>query len=146
MPIPGFADGGCLPPGIHECTLAEVAERFGRFERSSVRQTLTEKLVVFAGEARASNVVVWLGIDGSYITAKHEPNDIDLVLVLSASHNYAADLQPHVYNVVSRRRVRKRYDFDIFAAPENSPALDEHLAFFQQTRDRKPKGLLKVVL
>lgn len=144
--IPTFDDAGVLPAGIHDCTLEEVVERFGRFGRTGVRHGLTAKLQTFVAEAHATNVVVWLGIDGSYITTKQEPNDIDMVLALNADHDFASPIQPSIYNVVSRRRVKKRYDFDILAAPENSTALQDHLEFFQRTRDGKPKGLLRVAL
>jgi len=33
-------------------------------------------------------------VDGSFVTAKPEPVDLDLVLVVSANHDFSADFQP----------------------------------------------------
>jgi hypothetical protein len=146
MTIPDFEFDGTLPVGIHVCTLEEVASRYGHFGRTDVRLKLTERLRAYVEEARRTRVVVWLGIDGSYITREPEPGDIDLVVALRADHDFAAEIPPFTYNVVSRRRVKKLYDFDILAAPEGSAVLATHLEFFQTTRGGKPKGLLKVTL
>jgi hypothetical protein len=34
--IPPFDDSGCLPPGIHPASLAEIEDRFGR--QSEIRR------------------------------------------------------------------------------------------------------------
>jgi len=49
---------------------------------------------------------------------------------------------------VSKKRVQKRFGFDIVAVREGTSEFDEAIAFFQQVR-REPtlrKGLLKVPL
>ena len=66
------------------------------------------KFVEFVREARACGLVVAVLVDGSFVTAKPDPNDIDCVVVVSATHDYAADLRPDEYNVLSKRRVRQR--------------------------------------
>jgi hypothetical protein len=33
-------------------------------------------------------------IDGSFVTAKPDPNDIDIVLVVAADYNFSKDLAP----------------------------------------------------
>jgi len=90
----------------------------------------------------------WLIIDGSFVTAKPDPNDIDLILVLAPLHDLRADLLPAQYNLVSRKSVRRRYGFDIIAVRENTPEYDEALAFFQQVRGQRAlrKGLLRLAL
>jgi uncharacterized protein (DUF1800 family) len=70
-----------------------------------------------------------------------------LVLILHTNHDLNATLRPFEYNVLSRRRVLKRYAFDVLVARENSPELLEYVEFFQQIRgetDRR-KGILKVL-
>lgn len=42
-------------------------------------------------------------MDGSFVTAKSEPNDIDLVLVLAADHDFSADLPPVHYNLLDQK-------------------------------------------
>jgi len=40
MPIPDLNEDGLLPEGIHEASLEEVRERFGRFQRTDRRPDL----------------------------------------------------------------------------------------------------------
>ena len=147
MAIPNLDLDGFLPEGVHECSLVELEERFGRFQRSDRRSALFAKFVEYLGEVRASGLATFVIVDGSFVTAKPEPNDIDLVLVLSAAHDLTAELRPFEYNALSRRMVRKRYGFDLLSARAGSQELDEYIEFFQQVRgdpDRR-KGLLKVL-
>lgn len=147
MAIPELDDDGFLPEGVHECSLDELQQRFGGTQRLDQRSVLFDKLGQYLQELRSTGTVVGLVVDGSFITNKLEPNDIDLVLILPADHDFAADLRPFEYNVLSRRRVFKRYGFDVLVARENSPELVEYVAFFQQIRgetDRR-KGILKVL-
>jgi hypothetical protein len=97
-------------------------------------------------EVRAVNFIRAVIVDGSFVTAATEPNDVDLILLLSPDHDFAADLRPFEYNVLSRRQVRKRHSLDALVAPEGSAAASRFLALFQGVRDRPgaTKGLLRV--
>ena len=120
MPIPELNTHGLLPPGVHDCTVGEITERFGVFQGGEQRPRLMEKLIAFAAEARASGIVRALLVDGSFVTAKSVPNDMDLIVIVAGTHDFSADLRPLEYNVVSKRRVRQRYGFDILVARANS--------------------------
>jgi hypothetical protein len=74
-----FNDDGYLPPGIHSATLEEIAARFG--QESELRHVQMESLrwlVDLARRAGAQRVVV----NGSFVTDKLEPNDVDCVLLI----------------------------------------------------------------
>jgi hypothetical protein len=118
MPIPPLDPDGLLPVGVHDCTLAEIKQCFGAFQRSDRRPQLFGKLESFLGEARNSGLIVSVIVDGSFVTAKSEPNDVDLILILAASHEFAGELNPVAYNVLSKQRVRRRYGFDLLVARE----------------------------
>ena len=145
---------GVLPEGIHSCTVDEVEQTFGRFSHSDRRPRLTESLRSYIQAARTAGIAVGVLIDGSYITGKAEPNDIDLVLVLRSDFDLAAELTPMEYNVQSKRMVRKLYKFDILTAVEGSATYDEYVGLFSQvrlddpgqSRTRKRKGLLRIEL
>src|SRR4051794_25704968 len=94
MPIPELNEAGFLPEGIHEASLEEVRERFGRFQRTDRRPDLFTKLSLFLAGVRASGLVEAVVVDGSFVTAKDEPSDIDLILVLRPDHDYGAELRP----------------------------------------------------
>ncbi len=77
--IPNFNDEGYLPLGIHRATLEEIAARFG--QESEVRQVQMESLrwlVDLAWRTGVQRIVV----NGSFVTDKLEPNDVDCVLLI----------------------------------------------------------------
>jgi hypothetical protein len=146
MPIPDFDDAGLLPRGVHDCMLDEVRRRFGVFQTTDRRPTLYNKLQVLVQEAWATGFVAEIIIDGSFVTAKPDPNDIDLILVLNAGHDFSAELRPFEYNVLSRRQVRKIYGFDLLVAMPASAVYAEYLDFFAQVRGEtsRCKGSLRL--
>jgi hypothetical protein len=148
MPIPNFDPNGLLPVGRHDCGLEEIRPRFGSFTSSDRRPTLFAKLEEFVREVRIAAFANSLLIDGSFVTAKLAPNDIDIVLVLPILHDLSADLPRVRYNLVSRKRVQKKYGFDIVAVRENTIEYEEAVEFFQRVRNEPGlrKGILRVLL
>jgi hypothetical protein len=144
MPIPEWNESGLLSEGVHEASLEEVHERFGRFQRTDRRLTLFAKLSEFLREARSTGLVVAVIVNGSFVTAKDEPSDIDLILVLRPEHDFGADPKPFEYNVLSRRRVRERFRFDVLIAREGSVEYEQYVSFFQGVKG--PSGLRKGVV
>jgi hypothetical protein len=66
-----------LPAGIYDCTLDEAGERFGSFQRGVQRRQLWDRFVQFMGEVMDCGLVDAILVDGSFVTAKAEPCDID---------------------------------------------------------------------
>jgi hypothetical protein len=66
---------GRLPPGEHTVTWEEVVDRFGWNRRR--RQLLDGLAEALALLADAGCTRVW--INGSFVTAKEEPGDFDVV-------------------------------------------------------------------
>jgi hypothetical protein len=148
MPIPDLNDHGFLPSGIHDCSLEDIGARFGTFQSTDRRSHLYRQLQVFLAEVHSTNLVVAVIVNGSFVTRKPDPGDIDLILVLSSGHDFTANLQPMAYNVLSKRRVRGRYGFDILVARENGLEYEQYLEFFQQVRGQPSdrKGVLRIPL
>ena len=146
--IPPFDEYGRLPDGIHDCTLEEAAERFGAFQHSERRPQLWARFTEFIGEAKACDLVEALLVDGSFVTANTDPSDVDLVLVVSPSHDFSADLPLAQYNLLAQQRVRRRFGFDIVVVKNGSENLEQAIAFFQQVKQRPgvKKGILRIKL
>jgi hypothetical protein len=151
MPIPDFNDEGLLPPGVYDCTLEEIVNLLGQDQwvddrlrpcRSLHGEKLREYVEKLRGMAWKSQLI----LDGSFVTNDPEPHDIDLILVLAADHDFSRDPLPAEYNVLSRKRVRSLYKFDIFVVREDSPEYRSWEAFFFQVRNRPDlsKGLLRL--
>jgi hypothetical protein len=77
--IPQLNSDGYLPAGIHSATLGEIEARFG--QGSELRRVQMESLrwlVELAWRAGVRRIVV----NGSFVTDKLEPNDVDCVLLV----------------------------------------------------------------
>ena len=139
---------GLLPQGIHNCSVSELRARFGIFQTSDRRPRLMQKLEAFLAEAKASRIVRAVIVNGSFVTSKEDPNDIDLIIVVAAEHDFRSDLKPTEYNVLSKQRVRRRFGFDLLVAREGSIEYVRWTEFFEQVRlepDRR-KGILELRL
>ena len=148
MQIPDFEANGLLPSGIYDCSLETIRSRFGTFQNTDQRPVLYRKLQEYLEEARNTKLVYSVVIDGSFVTTKSAPNDIDVILVLYKDHDFSAELRPFQSNPLSRRWVNRRYGFDVLVARDESAEYLEYLAFFEQVRNEPGfrKGLLKVRL
>ena len=80
--IPDCNADGYLPPGIHPATLEEIAARFG--QESEVRQAQMPSLRWLVNVARRAGVKR-IVVNGSFVTDKLEPNDVDCVLLIGAN-------------------------------------------------------------
>jgi hypothetical protein len=78
--LPAFNAEGDLPPGVHRATLSDVLQRFGQgtAQRRAVADRLTRIYRHAASTGRLARFVVF----GSFVTAKAEPNDVDVVLLM----------------------------------------------------------------
>ena len=83
MMLPNFDENGFLPEGVWDCSVAEFASRFAVFRRSDRRLKLFSQLEVFLEEILKTDWIQEVIIDGSFVTNKDEPNDIDLILLTS---------------------------------------------------------------
>lgn len=126
----------------------EAAERFGAFLRSDRRPQLWARFTEFMREVKACGLIDAVLVDGSFVTATSDPNDIDLVLVVSAGYDFSTDLAPMVYNLLAQHRVRRRFGFDIVVVKNGSENLAQAVAFFQRVKQRPGvmKGILRLEL
>jgi hypothetical protein len=148
MAIPSLDPDGFLPVGLHDCTFDQIALAFGSFQGSDRRPQLFARLCALVREATDVKFIRSILVDGSFATAKPDPNDIDLILVLSKAPDLAADLLPHEYTLISKRRVQKRYGFDMVAVREETVEFEEAVAFFERVRQQpgRRKGILRLSL
>lgn len=77
MPIPALQENGFLPPGLYLADLDEIRERFGR--TSERRRMLFGRLRMFVDAAQHVEALRMF-VAGSYVTAKTNPRDVDVVI------------------------------------------------------------------
>ena len=78
MPFPQLNRAGELPAGVHQATIDEVMAQFG--SGTPQRQAVTARLQRIYDLARATGKLERLILFSSYITAKPDPNDVDIIL------------------------------------------------------------------
>ncbi len=88
MKLPAFNEEGDLPPGVHRATLPDVLERFGQgsLQRCAVAARLSRLYQLTASTGRLARFVVF----GSFVTAKADPYDVDVVLLMQDAFDLAA--------------------------------------------------------
>jgi hypothetical protein len=156
MPIPPLNEHGLLAPGIHECTFSELEAMFGQNrwlqdpQSESRRETLCPnrgRLCERLADLHRVGLDVEVLVDGSFVTDKPDPNDLDLIVVLPPGHDFTCELPLREYNLLSKRRLRESgYPFDVFVVARGDSLHTEALGLFRQVRDRPDltKGLLRV--
>ncbi len=80
MPIPAFRDDGWLPEGHHAATWDEIADALGG-EPGSVRATVLAGLLAWRDAVRAKGLSGLVILDGSFVSAKPNPGDFDLLFL-----------------------------------------------------------------
>ncbi len=76
--IPDFDENGYLPPGVHPATLDVIESRFG--SGSPSRADLMQSLRWLV-EMCLRDDVLRLVVNGSFVTSKDEPGDVDCALL-----------------------------------------------------------------
>ena len=146
--LPEFDDEGDLPPGIHTATLADLEQRCGQFTLSDRRVRLFARLRQIVDLAKASGIIERIIVGGSFVTAKAEPNDVDLVIVVSPDVEFET-LTPTQYVVTDRdalRRVVKSGDCDVIVVRARTERLQTVIEFFQANRNNKAVGIVELRL
>lgn len=143
-----LTENGLLPEGIHDMDLNQVRELFGKFRSTDRRPTLFSKLQVFLEAAKETGFVRFVIVDGSFVTSKPDPGDIDLIVVTDPDVFEKSDYAPYEYDMLSSRRLRRRFDFDVFVVPMGNSAYDEYVDLFSQVKEdiQVRKGVVRVII
>lgn len=149
MPIPPFERYGLLPDGIHPCTLAEVEAALAWSDRRQLllrrfREFLTEEITPRFPEPPP------MVLNGSFVTDKGDPADIDLVLLL---RDLPEEVQFGGVEIYSNRVfISGRYEISIYPALRG--VQQDYVEYCRQLRPqdalerglhhRTTKGLLRL--
>jgi hypothetical protein len=141
--IPAFRADGYLPMGVLLASEADVVFRFGTATKR--RRLLVLRLRRWIELARAVAARRLL-LDGSFVTAKAEPEDVDAVLLLPADFQGQLDRGgPSALELEAM--LLSRQPEEIFAAEDDRDWAD-WIEFFSRTReaDGRRKGLVEISL
>jgi hypothetical protein len=133
--LPAFDRDGNLPFGIHPGAVDELVTRFG--SGSSERELEIQELIQFIEWARRAGVRRLI-INGSFVTQKDAPNDVDIVILPGA--DYPRDQRP-----VGEEETLWPF-LQIFVADDDADLEAWALQDFGTDRDFHKKGVVEVIL
>lgn len=142
-----------LPPGIHVVTLAELqAIAVTPFVADARRALLFASFKQWLQKLQSLHVHAILWIDGSFLTFKHGPDDIDCIMWNpSTSVDLTDDQWLEVRELTDRDTVQLRFDLD-FYMEDPSPSQSLHRqAYFKglfgfQHDGKTPKGFVELTI
>jgi len=132
MPIPQLNQYGLLPVGIH---LASMDDVYARFCTSSHRWRLWQGLHQYINKLEscgALDCVSHIYIDGSYISDKRLPADIDVCFYIPQSAD-AASCVKLFEAVADQAGIKAKYGVHPFIQIEGLAGMD---VFFQRLREK----------
>lgn len=143
MGIPKLQNNGYLPPGEHCASIEDLEDRFGILSKRRAKLMIgLQQAIVNLKNAGVRKI--W--IDGSFVTDKEEPSDIDGCW----EYTDAVDLDildPVFISDKGTGEMKKKYGLDFFIS--NWVELGSGLPFprfFQVDRDGMAKGIVVLVL
>ncbi len=80
MSLPALANDGNLPQGVHTAELSQILEALGG--PSPRRRLMAQRLERIYRVALSTGRVARFIVFGSFVTAKPEPNDVDIFMIM----------------------------------------------------------------
>jgi hypothetical protein len=144
MALPEFDSHGDLASGIHRASLEEVLARFGH--GTPRRQLVTARLLRVHELASRTRKLERFIIFGSYVTAKPDPNDVDIILVMRDDF-LMGECDEETAPVFHHLRAQPELGASIFwTAPCGVllETVDQFLDHWQVKRDHSRHGIVEV--
>ena len=147
MPIPALDLHGFLPNGVHICTIEEIENTFCWNEH---RSKIWRGGLKFLSKLITRDMDFPIYVDGSFITDKKLPGDVDIVLDLTQADDFKQFLGVKMFQS-EREIIKMEYCVDFCP---NLPGNNDFSAFFQYIgpkmatikglNDKYRKGILRV--
>ena len=144
MALPNLNHAGELPIGIHQATIDEVIAQFG--SGTLQREIVTARLQRTYQIAKDTGNLQQLIIFGSYITAKPEPNDVDVVIIFNDDFDLTV-CSEEVKRLLNHQQAENEFGASIFWIRPSLllfETLDEFIESWQIKRDGTRRGIIEV--
>jgi hypothetical protein len=140
-----LTDIGDLPLGVHPASLREVLQRFAA--GSGQRIAVGRRLEWIYAMAQATGQVRRLVVFGSFITAKAEPNDVDVFLIMEDSFDPAL-LTAEARRLFDHSAAQAQFGANVFwlrrlACLEGEQAAVE---YWQVKRGGGSRGIIEIIV
>ena len=144
MALPNLNHAGELPIGIHQATIDEVIAQFG--SGTLQREIVTARLQRIYQIAKDTGNLQQLIIFRSYITAKPEPNDVDVVIIFNDDFDLTV-CSEEVKRLLNHQQAENEFGASIFWIRPSLllfETLDEFIESWQIKRDGTRRGIIEV--
>ena len=144
MALPNLNHAGELPIGTHQATIDEVIARFGSgtLQREIVTARLQRIYQIVKGTGNLQQLIIF----GSYITAKPEPNDVDVIIIFSDDFDLTV-CSEEVKRLLNHQQAENEFGASIFWIRPSLllfETLDEFIESWQAKRDGTRRGIIEV--
>lgn len=154
MMIPKHNDHGSLPKGIYMPSIPEFKENYVlNFQKSTSRKEIFIGYILYCNKIMSYDVAELQWINGSYITEKENPGDIDFVTHMDAIKINCLQDNSDFRSLLNHEEVKENYRCDayiILVYPKEDPRYKHTLArrdywfkWFGHDREMNPKGLIQ---
>jgi hypothetical protein len=147
MSIPNFNDDGLLPSGRHQCTLDEAKDMFAH---NDARSIIWDNFCAVLLEMAAAGLEGTLFLDGSYVTDKAIPGDIEVAFDVRNESDQKQGLALLFFHT-QHNRLKSTIKVDWYPV---LPGNNDFVSFFEYIGDKTAaqkklhakelKGILKV--
>jgi hypothetical protein len=131
--------------GHHPATWEEIVERFSGAPGSG-RAVLTEKLFALRDSLRSCGVTGSMLLNGTYVSAREEPRDFDVLLVAPDNIQAMKEADPRLGVLLDAEHAEKVGGYSLFYVPRSSPDIGMVTTFWNITSEGIAKGSVEVEL
>lgn len=153
-----FNSRGVLEAGFHPCTLNDLEVNFViKFSTSNTRRDILIGYTNFVNKLKQYGIKCEQWIDGSFVTSKIDPNDIDLVCIIDKDildilPNSAKQELGEMFNPPIAKAKYKCDAYLLIKVPDTDPYYDSNYIPFRAywrgqfgfDRSEQPKGMLRI--
>lgn len=137
-----------LDEGLHSLSMSDLETLCCRQVSSPRRQMLFDNLSIFISILQRLGVTGEIWIDGSFLTEKPEPDDIDLVVVIDYDTFLVISNSDHIRIKSEIDGAKVRYNLDTYCIsnhPRHAARADYWIKQFGTFRDfSTPKGMASI--
>ncbi|MFP4976368.1 DUF6932 family protein [Paenibacillus sp. CN-4] len=154
-----FLENGNLYPGIHQYNIEEFEQQFVRdFTGSTQRPIIYENFKYWLGQLLQIKVPRYIWLDGSFLTRKLDPNDIDLVVFYGPEDIESEEEAEKILYIISNLSREFRCDAYFCLTfkhwdeaeqqrvdPNQATRETYWMGQFAFDRSREPKGMVEIM-
>ena len=141
-------------PGFYDVPFINIRERLqpllvDTFTNSKNRDVLLRYLLILLQKAESVRIFVEAWIDGSFVSKKEEPNDVDVVLLYRGGiylSSLAPSAQATYQELQDIKSWKEKYRCDVrLVEVQKDPLKNYYQKLFGNDREQRPKGIVRII-